>query len=142
MRDDDPALDPPTRAWIATTCDAFLAEPDRAERPVALSTTTSPSNTSADLRPAPHRRHRLGRRLDRRSRAGLRRLRPRLRPRHPDAPLGAHGPIDDGFRRRAIQYGNLGPFHLPLHFGFHPNDPARIAEAHTAIRQAATIPTH
>ena len=50
--------------------------------------------------------------------------------------LAAYGPVDEGFRRRAVWYGSLGPFHL-LHFGLHIDDPARIAEGYEAIRRAA-----
>lgn len=143
MRDDDPALDPPTRAWVAATRDAFLAELARAERPVALlhhdlaleHILVDPpgeritgvidwgdvwiGDPALDFAAFAHD----------------------CDPATLDALLAAYGLADDRFRRRAAWYGTLGPFHL-LHFGLHLNDPARIAEAHTAIRAAATIPTH
>ena len=53
-----------------------------------------------------------------------------------DALISAYGPVDDGFRRRAVWYGSLGPFHL-LYFGLHINDPARVAEGYEAMRRAA-----
>jgi aminoglycoside 2''-phosphotransferase len=139
MRDDDPALDSATRAWVAATRDAFLAELARAAPPVALlHRDLALEHILAD--PAGQR---LTGVIDWGDAwigdpaidfAGVA---------HDcdaatlDALLAAYGPVDDGFRRRAAWYAALAPFHL-LHFGLHLNDPARIAAAHAAIRAAAT----
>jgi aminoglycoside 2''-phosphotransferase len=139
MRDDDPARDPPTRAWVAATRDAFLAELALAERPVAL--------LHHDLATEHILADPTGQRITgvidwgdvwigdpAMDLAGFA---------HDcdaatlDSLLAAYGPVDDGFRRRAVWYSSLGPFHL-LYFGLHINDPARIAAGHAAIRAAAT----
>jgi aminoglycoside phosphotransferase (APT) family kinase protein len=140
MRDDDPALDRQTRAWVAATRDAFLAELARAGGPVALlhhdlateHILVDPAGAwitgvidwgdvwigdpAMDLAGFAHAC----------DAATL------------DAVLAAYGPTDEGFRRRAVWYGSLGPFHL-LAFGLHLDDPARIAEGHEAIRQVAAL---
>lgn len=138
MRDDDPAFDPPTRAWVARCRDAFLAEIARAERPVAL--------THHDLALEHILADPGGARLTgvidwgdaaigdpALDFAGFARA---CDPATLDALLAAHGPVDDGFRRRARWYADLEPFHL-RYFGLHLGDAARIAEAHAAIRRAA-----
>jgi aminoglycoside 2''-phosphotransferase len=138
MRDDDPALDPPTRAWVAATRDAFLAELALAARPVAL--------LHRDLALEHILADPTGERITgvidwgdvwigdpaidfagfayACDAATL------------DALLAAYGPVDDRFRQRAVWYATLAPFHL-LQFGLDTNDPARIAEAHAAIHSAA-----
>ncbi|MFN8515086.1 MAG: aminoglycoside phosphotransferase family protein [Chloroflexia bacterium] len=142
MRDDDPALDPPTRAWVAATCDAFLAELARAERPVALlhhdlaleHILVDPpgeritgvidwgdvwiGDPALDFAAFAHD----------------------CDPATLDALLAATASQTTAFAA-APPVRHPRPFPL-LHFGLHLNDPARIAEAHTAIRAAATIPTH
>jgi len=138
MHDDDPALDPPTRAWVATFRAAFLAELTLAARPLALThhdlalehILADPTGTRitgvidwGDLAlgdPA----------LDFAGFAGS------CDAATLTALLTAYGPVDDGFRRRAIWYARLAPFHL-LHFGLHTGDAATIAEGYAAIRRAA-----
>jgi aminoglycoside 2''-phosphotransferase len=138
MRDDDPALDPLARAWVAATRDAFLAELARAARPVAL--------LHHDLATEHILADPTGQRLTgvidwgdvwigdpAIDFAGFAHA---CDDATLDALLTAYGPVDGGFRSRAIWYSRLGPFHL-LHFGLHLADPARIAEAHAAISHAA-----
>src|SRR5512140_1583027 len=115
-----PALFAPTRAWVAASRDAFLAELARAERPLALShhdlalehILVDPSGERVtgvidwgDLAlgdPA----------LDFAGFAGA------CDAATLAALLAAYGSVDDGFLRRAAWYARLAPFHL-LHFGLH-----------------------
>ncbi len=139
MRDDDPALDPPTRAWVASFRAAFLAELDLAECPLALThhdlalehILADPTGTQitgvidwGDLAlgdPA----------LDFAGFAGT------CDTATLAALLVAYGPVDDGFQRRARWYARLAPFHL-LHFGQHTGDPTTIAAGYAAIRRVST----
>jgi aminoglycoside 2''-phosphotransferase len=138
MRPEDPAHDPATSAWVAATRDAFLAELNAADRPVALLhhdlatehilVTPAGDQISGVIDwgdvwigdPA----------LDFAGFAAA------CDAATLDALLTAYGPVDDGFRRRAVWYARLSPFHL-LYFGLHIRDAGRIAEGYEAIRKAA-----
>ena len=138
MRPDDPAHDRATSAWVAAMRDAFLAELDAAERPVAL----LHHDLATEHILATPAGDRISGVIDwgdvwigdpAMDFAGFAASRDAATL---DALLRAYDPVDAGFRRRAEWYARLGPFHL-LYFGLHIGDPARIAAGHAAIRNAA-----